>query len=566
MGDPQPAEPSYDASVRRILALAREHLGVEAAWASEFTRSEQVFRHVDAAAPGIGPEEGSTDDLAGSYCLRVLDGRLPPVVSAARQHPGSRDLPVTAELGIGSYVGVPIRAADGSVRGMLCCMSGSARPDLSEADLPVLRMLGDLLSDLAQRHHAAPRELPGEVAAKVAHAVAGTTRRQVLQPIVDVATGRAAGVEALARFAEEPHRPDVWFAEAERVGLRVPLELAAARDSLAALSVRPGFVSVNLSPEAVTDPGFSALFDGVDPGRVVVEITEHAAVADYAALEAALRPHRHGGLRLAVDDAGAGYASFRHILQLRPDLIKVDISLVRDIEVDPVRQALVASLLTFARTAGAELVAEGVETQAELDTLARLGVTLAQGYLLARPADAPPVDGFLRPSPHVVLGGGGDVAETLARAVVAGSDLESLARPLLDAVLALTGLETSYLTVLDDTGTLLEHRFVRNAGPLVLPEGLAVDWADSLCHRTQEKRLVWTGTALEEFADCEIAVAFGVQTYLSVPMETPDGRLLGTLCAGSRQPTYIGEAAVAQIRLFAHVIATRLQAVGLVAV
>ena len=128
-----------------------------------------------------------------------------------------------------------------------------------------------------------------------------------------------------------------------------------------------------------------------------MEITEHTAVEDYEALSAALRPHRDAGLRLAVDDAGAGYASLLHILKLRPDFIKIDLSLVRDIHLDPARQALVTLLVSFARKVDAVLVAEGVEQQAELDMLVTLGVRQMQGYLLCAPCTNPPTTGFQPP-------------------------------------------------------------------------------------------------------------------------------------------------------------------------
>jgi EAL domain-containing protein (putative c-di-GMP-specific phosphodiesterase class I) len=137
--------------------------------------------------------------------------------------------------------------------------------------------------------------------------------------------------------------------------------------------------------------------EGVDRRRLIIEITEHAPVLDYHALNMALAPHRCAGARVSIDDAGAGYASFRHILQLSPDFIKVDIGLVLDIDVDPVKQSLITALGTVAGTTGARLIAEGVETQAELDTLYSLDVTLVQGFLLSRPMQSPPTDGFPMP-------------------------------------------------------------------------------------------------------------------------------------------------------------------------
>jgi EAL domain-containing protein (putative c-di-GMP-specific phosphodiesterase class I) len=233
-------------------------------------------------------------------------------------------------------------------------------------------------------------------------AIGGHGRSLVLQPIVDVPTGIATGVEALARF-DSPQTPDVWFAQAEPLGLRLALEIAAARSALTALH-RPGhagYLSLNLSAEAILSEEFPGLMTAADPTTLVVEITEHVVVEDYEALSRALRPYRDAGLRLAVDDAGAGYASLRHILKLHPDFIKIDLSLVRDIHIDGARQALVRSLVSFARTLDAVLVAEGVEQQAELDMLVRLGVRQMQGYLLCPPCADPPTSGFPVPSRHV---------------------------------------------------------------------------------------------------------------------------------------------------------------------
>jgi EAL domain-containing protein (putative c-di-GMP-specific phosphodiesterase class I) len=120
---------------------------------------------------------------------------------------------------------------------------------------------------------------------------------------------------------------------------------------------------------------------------VVLEITENEAITDYAPLHEAVR--RLGpGVRLAVDDAGAGVANFNHLAELRPDFLKIDIRLVRGVHQDVGRQAVVAGLVHFAASAGCQVIAEGIETDAELATVVSLGVTLGQGYLLARPSAA----------------------------------------------------------------------------------------------------------------------------------------------------------------------------------
>lgn len=221
----------------------------------------------------------------------------------------------------------------------------------------------------------------------------GGRLRSVLQPIVDLSSGRVVGAEALLRVEVDPRRPpDVWFAEAAAVELHVDLELAALRLALAHAEVVPDdvYLSVNLAPASVMDRRILAELEGVAPSKLVVEITEHAPVDDYESLAGALREFRRRGGRLAVDDAGAGYASLRHILRLTPDIIKIDISLTRDIHLDRTRRALAAALISFAEEIGASIVAEGIETQAELDALRGLGVGCGQGYFLGRPGSLRP--------------------------------------------------------------------------------------------------------------------------------------------------------------------------------
>jgi len=131
--------------------------------------------------------------------------------------------------------------------------------------------------------------------------------------------------------------------------------------------------------------GFSDVLADVVPGRVVVEVTEHAPIDDYVAVREHLDDLADLGIRLAVDDAGAGYASLRHILKLRPDVIKLDISLTRNLHEEPHQRALAAAPVAFAHEIDATIVAEGVEGPEELAALRELGVRFAQGYHFARP-------------------------------------------------------------------------------------------------------------------------------------------------------------------------------------
>jgi EAL domain-containing protein (putative c-di-GMP-specific phosphodiesterase class I)/CheY-like chemotaxis protein len=208
------------------------------------------------------------------------------------------------------------------------------------------------------------------------------------QPIVDLRNRATVGMEALARFRSLPMRPpDQWFAEAVRVELGIQLELTTIRQALSALPQLPPdtYLSVNASHHASMSPELPAVLEPFGP-RIVVEITEHEAVGDYAALVRSLDTLRGLGCRVAIDDAGAGFASLRHTLQLAPDIVKVDISLTRDIDSDRGRRALASALISFADEMGMTIVAEGIESQAELDTLRELGVIYGQGYFLAEPA------------------------------------------------------------------------------------------------------------------------------------------------------------------------------------
>jgi PAS domain S-box-containing protein len=216
--------------------------------------------------------------------------------------------------------------------------------------------------------------------------------RTVFQPIVDLATGHVVGAEALTRFpGDQPRPPDVWFAEAAETGLGTALELAAIRAALRHLPDLPSgvYLSLNASPATVASPALAPMLARVPPGCVVLELTEHADVKNYAALHDALTVLRSRGVRLAVDDAGAGFASLRHILNLRPDIIKLDIGIVHGIHTDPARRALAGAMLTFARDINAVLIAEGIELEAELTTLQDIGIDHGQGYYLGRPAPLP---------------------------------------------------------------------------------------------------------------------------------------------------------------------------------
>ena len=261
---------------------------------------------------------------------------------------------------------------------------------------------------LAQRtpSNAPARPLPGPRA--LTGVLSGLEALRVhLQPIVALDTGAVWGVEALARFPGHPQPgPAAWFASALREGRGPALEELALRGALAVLPQLPSHtrLTVNLSAGALLLPAVADLLLAGGDERVLVELTEHEQVEDYPALVAALRALREVGVGLAIDDFGAGHSSLSHVLHLEPDVVKLDLALVQGVGECPRRQALVEAMLTFCRSTGTVLVAEGVEEAEDLAELVRLGVGHAQGWFLGRPADVEVVLPVLRsPSPPVLV-------------------------------------------------------------------------------------------------------------------------------------------------------------------
>jgi PAS domain S-box-containing protein len=207
----------------------------------------------------------------------------------------------------------------------------------------------------------------------------------LFQPIVELSTGAVRGYEALTRFSDGTP-PDVRFEQAARLGVGLALETASLEAIFQAAEHLPDgpWLNVNVSPELV----LAGALDDILPGgrrEVVLEVTEHQAISDYASFRAAVEPFRNR-VKIAVDDAGAGFASLRHIVELAPSMVKLDRSLIAGIDRDAAREAVVAGMVRFAQAAGLALLAEGIETREELATLRHLGVQLGQGFLLGRPS------------------------------------------------------------------------------------------------------------------------------------------------------------------------------------
>ncbi|HEX5265716.1 MAG TPA: EAL domain-containing protein [Acidimicrobiales bacterium] len=208
--------------------------------------------------------------------------------------------------------------------------------------------------------------------------------RIVYQPIVDLGSLQVVGYEALSRFDSDRTAED-WYDEAHAVGLGVELEMLAISRAVADPPPH-GYLSVNVSPATLASDAFREFLDERLWGRLVVELTEHVGIDDYDSLGRTVTRLRDRGGRLAVDDAGGGYASLRHVVSLGPDIIKIDRSLIASMDRDSGRRELARSLSRFAHRTGASLVAEGIERPEEYDTCRQVGIDCGQGYLFGAPA------------------------------------------------------------------------------------------------------------------------------------------------------------------------------------
>ena len=372
-----------------MLEAAREFLDMEVAFLARIDDSEQLFAEVSGDAASFALAEGMVVDADWMYCPRMISGELPNAIGDTHEDPITAEMPVTQLAGIRSYIGIPVSFSDGRVYGSMCAISHNPDPSLGKREVRFMRTLARFLSERLEREErdAAARRRQAE---QIRDILDNQRLFIVLQPIVDLETAEPVGYEALSRFqVDPPQPPNVWFKMAAEAGLGEQLELAAIRLALDRVDELPegAYMSINCSPSTALMPEFTRLLDVSGADRLVVEVTEHAAIDDYPLFNSSVARMRFRGLRYAVDDAGAGFSSFSHILSTKPDIVKLDMSLIRDIHRDLSRRALVHGLLYFIEQINATAVAEGVETPEEAEALKRLGVHCAQGYYFGRPSE-----------------------------------------------------------------------------------------------------------------------------------------------------------------------------------
>lgn len=378
-----PNRTDVEHKVAELLKTAKSSLGLSLTFLSRLDGQTQHLEVVESTFPIF--HDGMTQPQATSFCQAILDGRLPPVIPNVARLPEAKRLPAARFPRIRSYLSVPVRLSDGSLYGTFCAAGFTADRQLSRRDQALMEVLASATATVIepgvqeQRRESAIRE-------RLEPVMAAGGPKIVLQPIVDLLDGRRVGAEALSRFpAEWKLGPDLVFADATSIGVGAELELLAVIGAARYLERVEGYVAVNLSPATLLDPRAAGVLGPLPLNRVLLELSEHDPVHDYNALAAALHPLRAAGMRLAIDDVGAGFSSLRHIVETEPDVIKLDRSIVAGAATDEVIATLVHSLVVFARGCGARVVAEGVETGEDAAALARAGVDYGQGWFFARP-------------------------------------------------------------------------------------------------------------------------------------------------------------------------------------
>lgn len=365
-----------DESVGCVLAMVRDQFAMDAAFVGEFAGIGEIVRWVTGSGSTFGLNPGEA---------------LPNLLSGVSQEVRVGDLAISRTSGFGSFLGVPIRFSDGRLYGTLCALGTGMAPS-SQRDVNFMTVVAEVIGDRIERDRTRANEIEA-ARSRILRVLDGRHELTVLlQPIVDLRTGRIAGCEALSRFMFPPDRtPDRWFEEAWSVDLGSELELCALWRALEHLPSVPkgAYISINVSPAVAGSRGLDEAIPDSAAKRIVLELTEHVRVDDYGPLAEALRRLRRRGVRLAIDDTGAGFASLRHVLRLTPEILKLDLSLTKGLDGDPKRWALVESLLRFSDRIGATVVAEGIESRSDLETLRLIGVPYGQGRALHKPVSPP---------------------------------------------------------------------------------------------------------------------------------------------------------------------------------
>ncbi|MEA2248846.1 MAG: hypothetical protein QOH46_3375 [Solirubrobacteraceae bacterium] len=400
-------------------------------------------------------------------------------------------------------------------------------------------------------------------------AVASGQLRVLYQPQVDLGSGRMTGVEALVRWEHPQHGllgPDRFIPLAESSGLIADIDDWVLREACAQLrrwddAGLPRLdMAVNVSSRRLGTGDLAATVAAVlretaiEARRLEVEVTETVAIEQDSAGVEAITGVRALGVSVAIDDFGMGHSALSRLQTFPVDRLKIDRSFVAPLVEGAERGSLADAMIAMGQSLGLRVVAEGVETKEHLRALRALGCPTAQGYLFSKPV---PADGIERIARTGLLLAPLETEPVQSPAAVerSATTQERLVRSLLAELQRVTGLETTYLTRVDWAKATQNLTHVRNAGTLDIPEGLTVNWSDTVCRRALEQGVTYTDDVPGTFPGSSAAEELGLQTYVSVPLVNADGEIEGTLCGASSTPVPLGHTAVKLMERFAHIIA-----------
>jgi PAS domain S-box-containing protein len=425
-----------DVTQERALAERATHLAMERALIAETIRGLRPGDTPEATAQTIcGRVVNLTGVVGSQLSLFGLDGRCWPIGFVVKGGPDSPLIRLSEnrsrylreraaqgpwiepwasdpsrsydqlldDLGVKAIACAPVRHQQQIIGLLGIYTTGSVEDVAVIEELPALVQFADLAGALIGRD-VVERTEAGRGRDQIADVIARGAFGPVFQPIVDLRRDEIVGYEALTRFTDGTN-PESVFDQAAAVGLGLELEIATLQAALAAAEALPesAWLNLNATPELILAGEPLRLLLAGSRRRIVLEVTEHTAITDYPAFRAAMAA-LGPNVEFAVDDAGTGFASLRHIVELHPKFVKLDRSLMAGVESDNARQAMIVGLCHFAHVTRCRLIVEGIETDSELTVLRELAIELGQGYLLGRPL---PVVDLAGPGPANGDGGAG---------------------------------------------------------------------------------------------------------------------------------------------------------------
>ncbi len=383
----QEGEHFFSRHIQNLLQLVRQQLNMEVAFISEFVDGYRVFRHIESISSFNLIQVGDSNPLDESYCQSVVNGQLPELIKNAQALPQAFKFKATKEVPVGAHISVPLKLSNGHVYGTFCTFSRTSKKFLTKRDLALVRVFASIAS-VAIEDNIDKHNIFDQRRRHYLNLLDQQKLQFYMQSIVNIRTNKIIGFELLFRNLEAINIPPTQtLHEIEELGLMNQLYENQFSHIEKLLQQVPEnmFLSWNIAPNIIRNTNLLQTLTAHNLNRLVLEISEHDAIENYEEIQRYLDPLIKQGARIAIDDAGAGFASLLHILKLKPYYIKIDYSLIHNIHKEKELQALAKGLVSFADACNFTLIAEGIELPEELNSLQELHFECWQGYYFAKP-------------------------------------------------------------------------------------------------------------------------------------------------------------------------------------